>query len=232
MEKGIGETFIFKGEKYMVCEHTANNVSPCWNCAFRHVSCGALELGECGRKYRADNKNVFFYKIVDDKENENMNEKIDLTELLKDCPLETRFYMSVLGEQVRLDSISKTEIEHPITVKTDDNNIFYLSKYGQLFAQYKHGDCILWPSEECRDWSKFKAPIKKFDPKTLMPFDRVLVRDGDCGGIWRVSLFSCMLSNGMLCECRWDQGIPYNDETKHLVGTSDDPDEKYVWWEE
>lgn len=27
MKKGIGETFIFKGEKYMVCEHTAMNVS-------------------------------------------------------------------------------------------------------------------------------------------------------------------------------------------------------------
>lgn len=83
-----------------------------------------------------------------------------------------------------------------------------------------------------RDWSKFKVPVEKFDYSTLNPFDKVLVRDGDCGGIWRVSLFSCMLSNGMLCECRWDQGIPYNDETKHLLGTCDMPDEKYIWWEE
>lgn len=73
--------------------------------------------------------------------------------------------------------------------------------------------------------------IKKFDYNTLQPFDKVLVRDGDCE-YWRCGLFSCMLSNGMLCECRWDQGIPYNDETKHLLGTCDMPDEKYIWWEE
>lgn len=73
--------------------------------------------------------------------------------------------------------------------------------------------------------------IKKFDYNTLQPFDKVLVRDGDCQ-CWRCAFFSCMLSNGMLCECRWGQGIPYNDETKHLLGTCDIPDEKYIWWEE
>lgn len=73
--------------------------------------------------------------------------------------------------------------------------------------------------------------IKKFDYNTLQPFNKVLVRDGDCD-YWRCGFFSCMLSNGMLCECRWDQGIPYNDETKHLLGTCDIPDEKYIWWEQ
>ena len=73
--------------------------------------------------------------------------------------------------------------------------------------------------------------IKKFDYNTLQPFDKVLVRDGDCD-YWRCGFFYHMLSNGMLCECRWDQGIPYNDETKHLLGTCDIPDEKYIWWEQ
>lgn len=73
--------------------------------------------------------------------------------------------------------------------------------------------------------------IKKFDYNTLQPFDKVLVRDGICD-YWRCGFFSHMLSNGMLCECRWDQGIPHNDETKHLLGTCDMPDEKYIWWEE
>ena len=82
-----------------------------------------------------------------------------------------------------------------------------------------------------RDWSKFKVPVEKFDYNTLQPFDKVLVRDEDVA-YWRCGSFSCMLSNEMLCECRWDQGIPYNDETKHLVGTNDMPDEKYIWWEE
>lgn len=73
--------------------------------------------------------------------------------------------------------------------------------------------------------------IKKFDYSALQSFDKVLVRDRD-DEYWRCGLFSCIFSNGMLCECRWDQGIPYNDETKHLLGTNDMPDEKYIWWEE
>ena len=73
--------------------------------------------------------------------------------------------------------------------------------------------------------------IKKFDYSALQSFDKVLVRDRD-DEYWRCGFFSHMLSNGMLCECRWDQGIPYNEETKHLLGTNDMPDEKYIWWEE
>lgn len=181
---------------------------------------------------------MFFYKIFDDKGNENMNEKIDLTELLKDCPLETRFYMSVLGEQVKLDSISKTETEHPIVVKTDDDINFYLSKYGQLFAQYKHGDCVLWPSEECRDWSKFKVPIKKFDPKTLQPFDRVIAKlDSDDIYYWFADFVSMPAKGYDIVPCTISKKsaemvIPYNEETKHLVGTSDEAPEYYRYWEE
>lgn len=168
-----------------------------------------------------------------------MNKNLDLVEILKDCPLETRFYMSVLGEQVKLDSISKTETEHPIVVKTDDDMNFYLSKYGQLFAQYKHGDCVLWPSEECRDWSKFKAPVKKFDYFTLKPFDRVLARIGNGDAYWWFADFvsvpatvydripPCIMSNK---DC--DMIIPYNDDTKHLIGTSDEAPEYYRYWEE
>ena len=29
---------------------------------------------------------------------------------------------------------------------------------------------------------------------------------------------------------RWDMCIPYNDETKHLVGTTEDCPEYYKWW--
>ena len=76
----------------------------------------------------------------------------------------------------------------------------------------------------------FKDGDECFEYSALQPFDKVLVRDGNCQ-CWRCAFFSCMSSNGMLCECRWGQGIPYNDETKHLLGTTDMPDEKYIWWE-
>ena len=92
----------------------------------------------------------------------------------------------------------------------------------------KYGDFEI---KDQRDWSKFKAPVKKFDYGALKPFDKVLVRDGDLCH-WTCGLFSFMHNNEMFCECCRLQGIPYNDETKHLVGTTDRPDEKYIWWKD
>ena len=84
------------------------------------------------------------------------------------------------------------------------------------------------------------APDKKhrFDPKILHPFDRVLVRlTKDC--IWNATFFShydkelnwgCHPCVTTSCKS-YDKCIPYNDETKHLLGTSDEAPEYYRYWE-
>ena len=75
----------------------------------------------------------------------------------------------------------------------------------------------------------------KFDPKTLKPFDRVLVRNYKTTK-WRCEHFShfdggnynpCIAS----C-CSYTFCIPYNDDTKHLVGTTEEAPEFYKYWEE
>ena len=69
----------------------------------------------------------------------------------------------------------------------------------------------------------------KFDSNTLQPFDKVLVRDG---GGWRCDYFSHIDEvNGqypIICvgSC-WRFCIPYNDETKQLLGTTDEAPEFY-----
>ena len=85
------------------------------------------------------------------------------------------------------------------------------------------------------------APDKKhrFDPKTLQPFDRVLVRlTKDC--IWNATFFShydkevnwgCYPCVTTSCKS-YNKCIPYNDETKHLLGTSDEAPEYYRYWED
>lgn len=157
-----------------------------------------------------------------------MNENLDLVEVLKDCPAGTKLYSAIHGE-VTFNCVRDPNINYPIDVDFMYGTAGY-TRDGRFYITCD-GECVLFPSKDQRDWSKFKAPVKKFDYSKLQPYDRVLVRSCD-GQRWRCGLFSRLLSTGMLCECSWGQGIPYNDETKHLVGTTDMPDEKYIWWEE
>lgn len=96
------------------------------------------------------------------------------------------------------------------------------------------GECMLFPSKDQRDWSKFKVK-SKFDISTLQPFDKVLGRD--CNDeIWLCS-FYCHYDNDELFPFRcldygYKQCVPYNEDTKHLVGTIEMPPKKYINWEE
>lgn len=162
-----------------------------------------------------------------------MNENLDLVKILKNCPIGTRLYSLIHGE-VALDEIGNPDVEYPILVITEQGCNHKFTIDGRFYFRYKNSECVLFPSEHQRDWSKFRVPVEKFDYSTLKPFDKVLVRNDDRNE-WRVALYSYMKGINreiMMCEFCWNQGIPYNDETKHLVGTSDMPDEKYIWWED
>ena len=160
-----------------------------------------------------------------------MNEKLDLVKILRNCPKGTPLYSTIHGNVTLLRVIESETCVYPIELAMEGYNsrILSVTKYG-LSVNAFPGECVLFPSKDQRDWSKFKAPVKKFDYSTLKPFDRVLVRDND-RDIWRCSLFTCFCKKQIVCEVSWEQGIPDNDETKHLVGTTDKPDEKYIWWE-
>ena len=78
------------------------------------------------------------------------------------------------------------------------------------------------------DWN-----IVKFDINSLKPFDRVLVRDSD-KGLWHINFYSHYRKGAYYkYECSsafYGQCIPYNDETKHLVGTDKECPEYYKTW--
>ena len=121
-----------------------------------------------------------------------------------------RKYMGALGTQ---GIISKV---------TDDKYIFTNGNYIFISNQ--------------GSWELVHDKKPKFDPKTLQPFDKVLVYDiyDICEG-WACALFSHIreseypysTSSGSFKVC-----IPYNDDTKHLLGTTDEVPEYYRYWED
>ena len=71
---------------------------------------------------------------------------------------------------------------------------------------------------------------ERFDPNTLHPFDRVLIKDGR---FWTADFFSYIAGQWVNCVgCGGIECLPYNEETKHLLGTTEDCPEYYKWWEE
>lgn len=163
-----------------------------------------------------------------------MNENLNLVEILKDCPKGTKLYLTIYG-YVTLDYIDEGS-GYPICIKHITGSTLRLTSDGKIFDMFC-GECILFPSREERDWSKFKPKKNRFDPKTLQPFDKVLARNTE-NSTWRGTLFSyynkddrvsypCVTVGYVFSVC-----IPYNDETKHLLGTSDEAPEYYRYWED
>ena len=221
-----------------------------------------------------------------------MNENLNLVEILKDYPKGTKLYSPVYGD-VELVDVSQDNVPYPIKTKTNPNSTGMFStvsftKDGRIFAEHS-GECMLFPNEEWRDWSRFEnkkpkfkigdkivnirgkniwtlsgsqciiseitfdkyiftdgsytfisnqdnwelVPDKKpkFDPNTLKTFDRVLVRDGD-GYTWKGTFFSHINNTSNIYKYAtsgdfYKYCIPYNDDTKHLVGTKDEAPEYY-----
>ena len=166
----------------------------------------------------------------------NMNENIDLIKILEGCPEGTELYSPLFGciEFVGISDI----FQNSIITKCQTGDRAYFSKKGLYFGIYEDAECLIFPSKNQRDWSKFerfwdKPKIERFNPKTFQPFDKMLIRrDIDC--LWVPRFFGYM--DGLIPRGNdgslYPLSIPYNDETKHLVGTKDDCPEYYKWWED
>ena len=256
-----------------------------------------------------------------------MNENLNLVEILKDCPRGTKLYYTVYGE-VEFDHVAISS-KYPIVLKLKGGEIYEsLTSEGKYDIEHD-GECLLFPSKDQRDWSKFnpkkegfvpphkfndgdivatnsglqvfilqipksdlqgnchvgydfetnefffsrerfdrlsteeekqklfeaikKSGYKwnadtkslekfvepKFNPNTFRPFDKVLVRffDSDC---WRCEFFSHITNvydnvyryTTTSGNTLYDKCIPYNDDTKHLVGSQDEAPEYYRYWED
>ena len=164
-----------------------------------------------------------------------MNENLNLAEILKDCPKGTKLYSTIYGD-VEFVKVSN-HLEYPIEVKRRYYSIGSFTNDGRLLAGY-NGECVLFPSKEQRDWSKFeyKNPKPKFDHKTLKLMDKVLVRNSD-DNKWRCALYSYTIDGNevnkyVTIDCSYNYHrycIPYNEDTQHLTGTTDEAPEFYKY---
>ena len=168
------------------------------------------------------------------------NKELNLCEILKDCPTGTKFWSPVWGDVtfVQINDVGVFPIV--LSAKSFSNSNISLRSNGKMY-DIKEAECLLYPSKYQRDWSKFvrfwdEPDVSKFDVETFHPFDKVLARDY-LNDNWTADFFEKIEENdihyNVTCvTCKWVQCIPYNEDTKHLLGTTNDCPEYYKWWEE
>lgn len=170
-----------------------------------------------------------------------MNENLDLTKILDGCPRGTKFYNTVYGEVsfIGISNSSTYPIELLSYTKQDKLSAnIYIAKDGRIGYNYD-GECTLLPSKDQRDWGKFvrfwdKSKKDRFNINILQPFDKILARDYSNDN-WECALFSHIekLESGdrvLTVGSFYNMCIPYNEETKHLIGTTEDCLDYYKWW--
>lgn len=82
-----------------------------------------------------------------------MENKINIAEILKDFPKGTKLY-SPIYDKVELLGVNIYSVYSIMTATSIDRTGIFTSD-GRLYEKYPTAECLLFPSREMRDWSKF-----------------------------------------------------------------------------
>ena len=83
-----------------------------------------------------------------------MENKINISEILKDCPKGMKLYSPLFGE-LKFGRLDSTEQHYPILIDADNSRAFTFDSNGRFYSTYPTAECLLFPSRELRDWTKF-----------------------------------------------------------------------------
>ena len=151
---------------------------------------------------------------------------MNIADILKKCPKGMKLYSPLFGEL----ELSFVEGEH-ISCITKKRTCGLFTSDGKYFGGYSDAECMLFPSRDQRDWSKFIVPDQVNDQETkhqFKPFDKVLVRNADTRE-WICDFFikerrNSVFRFGCIVTGAWKQCIPY-EGNEHLLGTTNNPEE-------
>ena len=178
-----------------------------------------------------------------------MNENINLCEILKDTPKGTLLYSPLIGE-VKFDEINNLS-NFPVQVIDKKGGKFEFTQQG-TFSLSK-GECLLFPSKDQRDWSKYPRPFVNGDVITSKGGGIVIFSHTqthfECSNVvyyhcvlYPLKKFTLGLNYGIggVSDCRFateeekqklfqaikDNGYKWNAETKTLEKINDVKEDK------
>lgn len=98
---------------------------------------------------------------------------MNIAEILKYCPKGTKLYSTAFGE---VELIGTSSLTNTILVQNIHNTPFTFYSDGSYTLDE---ECVLFPSKDQRDWSKFRLPVKKGDIMMKVNGDCVFITTGE-----------------------------------------------------
>lgn len=84
-----------------------------------------------------------------------MENKINIAEILRDMPKGTKLYSLMFGE-CNLDEVCTSDRKaYPIILLTSVDTLVGFTKNGHYIDGFEDAECLLFPSDRMRSWSKF-----------------------------------------------------------------------------
>ena len=190
---------------------------------YRHA-CLCLETDMFG----CDKDCIFTDEPIDEWRLATEEEKAKLFQVIKDKGYqwnpETKTLEKLIEPKFKVgDSvISKSGLTCKITDITSEHYLLRIGLTGTGLISIKYQDDYILVQKE------------KFDPKTLQPFDKVLMTDS-LSIPWTTGFFSYIRESEeyrfAVGATHWRYCIPYNNNTKHLIGKTDEAPKFYRYWE-
>lgn len=100
----------------------------------------------------------------------------NLANILKHCPKGTKLYSPICGDCMLRDVDSDGTYPINVVPCSDTYPLITFTNEGKLSARF-NGECLLFPSENQRDWEAFQAPVKRGDIMMLTDKTAVFMVD-------------------------------------------------------
>lgn len=129
-------------------------------------------------------------------------EELDLREILKDVPKGTKLYSPIYGD-VKFKKINDTDI-YPVLVEIQNGMNVHFTKEGKYMERNTSAECMLFPSKEQRDWSKFNVDVLEIGIPVVVSDnleDFIIGRYAGNGKVEYIKRFGCITT--------WKYIIPY-----------------------
>ena len=153
---------------------------------------------------------------------------INLIDILKNCPEGTKLYSPLFGEIIFKAISSNNNILCKATKYNGEITTVVFTHLGRDYCELTSAECVLFPSKDQRDWSKFQIPAKRGDIMMFTDKSAVFMIDTKKYNYTNTIAYASNLSNFKIGEHIVRSYIPASEDMKDKLFAAMD-EAGYEW---